>query len=262
VRTRLAATAALVALALAGCSATPADGAVFPAGAVADYQLGGAYDAPAEVEVVVRDAMAEPDPARYSVCYVNGFQTQPGVDWPVDLLVQEGGEAVVDPDWPDENILDISTDGKRTRILERMSSTVDDCAAIGFAAVEFDNLDTFARFDEHLTREAAVAYATGLADLAHGAGLAAGQKNTPDLGTAGRDDIGFDFAVAEECDRFQECAAYTDVYGDAVIAVEYTDDLRRDFAEICADPDRPESMILRDRDLVPAGDEGYVYEHC
>ena len=261
-RTLLAATAALVALALAGCSAPPVDSAGFPAGAVADYQLGGAYDAPAEVEVVVRDATAEPDPARYSVCYVNGFQTQPGVGWSADLLVREGGEAIVDPDWPDENILDFSTDEKRALILERMSSVIDDCAASGFAAVEFDNLDTFARFDEHLTREAAIAYATGLVDLAHDAGLSAAQKNTPELGAVGRDDIGFDFAVVEECDRFEECADYTDVYGDAVIAVEYTDDLRRDFAEICADPDRPESMMLRDRDLVPAGDEGYVFEHC
>ena len=54
----------------------------------------------------------------------------------------------------------------------------------------------------------AVAYAELLADHAHAAGLAVGQKNTPELGAAiSLDVIGFDFAVAEECGVYDECAA-------------------------------------------------------
>ena len=40
------------------------------------------------------------------------------------------------------------------------------------------------------------------------------------------------------------------------------DDLREDFAAACAVPDRPRSMILRDRDLVTPGTAGYRYQSC
>ncbi|WP_414685574.1 endo alpha-1,4 polygalactosaminidase [Microbacterium sp. LMI1x-1-1.1] len=36
---------------------------------------------------------------------------------------------------------------------------------------------------------------------------------------------GFDFAVVEECAAYEECSAYTEVYGDHVLAIEYTDNL-------------------------------------
>ena len=55
---------------------------------------------------------------------------------------------------------------------------------------------------------------------------------------------------------------YTAAYGDRVLAIEYADDLREDFAAACAVPDRPRSMILRDRDLAVSGAADYVYEHC
>lgn len=68
--------------------------------------------------------------------------------------------------------------------------------------------------------------------------------------------------MAEECARYRECADYTAIYGLRVIDIEYADDLDRSFEEICADPETPASTILRDRDLVPAGAPGYVYEAC
>ncbi|WP_372984890.1 endo alpha-1,4 polygalactosaminidase, partial [Microbacterium sp.] len=73
---------------------------------------------------------------------------------------------------------------------------------------------------------------------------------------------GFDFAVVEECSVFDECGAFTDVYGDAVIDIEYSDELPRSFDEMCADDDAPSSMVLRDRDLVTPSDDGYVFETC
>lgn len=43
--------------------------------------------------VVVRDSTDMPEPGLYSICYVNGFQTQPGAEWPVELLVDGAPQA-------------------------------------------------------------------------------------------------------------------------------------------------------------------------
>ena len=185
------------------------------------------------------------------------------MSWPDSLvLLDAAGDPLIDANWPDENIIDISTDAKRQAAADRQSAAIDACSDSGFDAVEFDNLDSYSRSEGMLGMEDAVAFAALLVERAHHAGLATGQKNTGELGTRGRDEIGFDFAVVEECDQFAECESFTDVYGRAVIDIEYSDDLRRPFAEVCADPATPESTTLRDRDLVAAGEPGYVFEHC
>ena len=51
--------------------------------------------------------------------------------------------------------------------------------------------------------------------LAHGRGLAIGQKNAAECDRRRPHDVGFDFAVTEECAAFDECDAYRDVYGAA-----------------------------------------------
>ncbi|WP_309620612.1 endo alpha-1,4 polygalactosaminidase [Salinibacterium sp.] len=261
-------TAGVIALVLSGCAATSSDTpttpfAVFPVGADVDYQLGGAYPPPPSVTVVTRDSLDDPEPGLYSICYVNAFQTQPGAEWPDDLVVLEAsGARLVDPNWPDENIIDISSAAKRVDAAAKVTVSIDRCASAGFDAVEFDNLDSYTRSQDALTLDNAVDFATVLVVHAHKLGLAAGQKNTGELGTRGRDDIGFDFAVLEECDQFDECASFTDVYGDAVIDIEYTDELRRPFAQVCVDAATPASTILRDRNLSPAGSSEYVYESC
>jgi Glycoside-hydrolase family GH114 len=234
-----------------------------PAGAAFDYQLGGAYEPPEGATVVVRDSTAAPADGLYSICYINGFQTQPGAEWPGDLLLRDdAGAPVADPDWPDEVLLDISTADKRERIAARHAETIAGCAAAGFAAVEFDNLDSYTRSGGALTLEDAIAFSTLLVELAHQHGLAAAQKNTAELGARGRDEIGFDFAITEECDRWDECAVYTDVYGERVLNIEYTDDLRGSADDVCARPATPASTIIRDRQLVPADAPGYAYRRC
>jgi hypothetical protein len=75
----------------------------------------------------------------------------------------------------------------------------------------------------------------------------------------GRDEAGFDFAVAEECAQYDECAAYTAVYGTAVLDVEYTDE---GFAAACADPGRPASTIRRDRTLTTPDAPAYAFATC
>lgn len=247
-----------------------------PTTGLLDYQLGGAYDevdagsGPVAPDVVARDATAEPLTDAFSICYVNGFQTQPGEEdlWSgerADLLLHDAsGEPVVDPDWPDEHVLDPSTPEQRDGILAVIGPVVTGCADAGFDAVEIDNLDTWTRFDA-IDEDGAKALAAAYVDLAHDAGLAIAQKNAAEIATAARDDLGFDFAVTEECAVWDECAAYTDVYGDHVLQIEYPDalaDAGMTFDDVCALDDRAPLTILRDRDLVPTGDPGYVYETC
>ena len=88
---------------------------------------------------------------------------------------------------------------------------IETCARKGFDAVEFDNLDSWTRFDGTdragavpFDEDDAVAYAARLTAIAHALGLAVGQKNTPQLdASTSLDVIGFDFAVVEECGRLR-----------------------------------------------------------
>jgi hypothetical protein len=235
-----------------------------PAGAAPDYQLGGPYDPDDRVGIVGRDRTAEPAAGRYSICYVNGFQTQPGErsEWADQVVLRVAGADVIDPDWPDEALLDTATEANRAAIAERVGGWLAECARAGFDAVEFDNLDSYTRSDGALQLEDNLALAALLVDAAHAQGLAAGQKNAAEDARRLRSDAGFDFAIVEECAAYEECAAFTDVYGERVVDIEYTDELPRSFAEMCDDPASPASMVLRDRDLTPRGDADHVFELC
>ncbi|MGP3535812.1 endo alpha-1,4 polygalactosaminidase [Microbacterium sp. RD1] len=251
---------------MSGCSgATPAgDPDLPPTTAGFDYQLGGGYEPPDGVGIVARDRTDEPAAGAYSICYVNGFQTQPGERglWPVDVLLHADGALVTDPEWPDEVLLDTSTPRKRAVIVDIVGEWIRGCADDGFDAVEFDNLDTFTRSAGALSPADNLALAAELVSIAHEAGLAAAQKNAAEFAAELEDDAGFDFAIAEECAVFDECAHYTEVYGSSVLDIEYTDALPRPFDRVCADPQQPAATILRDRDLVMPGHPAYVYDSC
>lgn len=215
----------------------------------------------------MRDATAQPEPGAYSICYVNGFQTQPGERelFPDELLLRGlDGKPVVDPEWPDEFVLDPSSPQQRQGILDRVGPVIAGCADHGFDAVEIDNLDTFTRF-EQIDQDGALELARSYVSRAHDRGLAVGQKNTAEITRAARDELGFDLAVTEECGAFDECAAYTGVYGEHVLQIEYPDtlaDAGTSFDEVCRLRDRAPHAILRDRALAPAGAEGHLYEAC
>jgi hypothetical protein len=237
-----------------------------PAGAVFDYQLGGSYPPAAGVRIVDRDRTSTPVRGVYSVCYVNAFQTQPEenawwLKYHPALLLRVGGHYVHDPGWPGEYLLDTSTAAKRTALLAVVGAWFDGCAKAGFSAVEPDNLDSWTRqgVDGAITRADDVAFARALVARAHAHGLAVAQKNAAELTTAG---IGFDFAVAEECEVYRECGTYTAHYGRHVIEIEYTDNGRAAFTRACKARGRTISVILRDRDVVPKGDPAYRYSHC
>ncbi len=216
-----------------GVSAPDDSRALPPADVDWDYQLGGAVAAAENVGTVVRDRREDPLEGIYSVCYVNGFQTQPDEKrfwrqrW--ELVLKKGGDPVVDGAWG-EWLLDIRTDRKRQRLADLVGRWTARCAADGFDAVELDNLDSFSRSRGLISTADARTFARLLVTRAHDAGLAVAQKNWVELGARGPR-IGFDFAVVEECGRWRECQGYVEVYGPAVLMVEYRAD---DFAWTCA----------------------------
>ncbi len=127
-----------------------------PADAAFDYQIGGDYPLPDGVTVVTRDWFSgeAAEDTVYSVCYVNAFQTQaeePGTDrpdersnWPRNLVLHKLGD---DPKWGGEYLVDIRNARKRAAAAEWVQQMIQGCADKGFEAVEYDNLDSWTRFD-------------------------------------------------------------------------------------------------------------------
>lgn len=262
-----------VALLLGGCaSAPPAEAKPRvtppPAAGRFDYQIGGAYRPDAGVRIVDRDRGDRPATGKYNVCYVNAFQTQPGENrfWTRShrtLLLRVGGRYVHDPNWPGEYILDTSTAAKRTALAAIVGRWFDGCAKRGFDAVEPDNLDSWTRQGVRgaITRADNLAFAALLVRRAHARGLAIAQKNTVEVSRQARR-LGFDFAIAEECEVYRECGGYARYYGKRVLEVEYTDTPRSAFTRACSQRRGRLSIILRDRDVVPRGDRAYRYRYC
>lgn len=221
-----------------------------PPGGDVDYQLGGAVTPVRGVDVVVRDRTARPAAGRYNVCYVNAFQTQPDAapfwrqHW--SLVLERAGRPVADEAWG-EWLLDIRTPARRAALARIVGPWIDGCARSGYDAVELDNLDSWSRSHGLVTRAQAKAFARTLVRRAHLRGLAVGQKNWSELdGTT----LGFDFAVAEECVRYDECGDYVASYGRRVLVIEYR---RADFRRACARWGPRLGIVLRDRALSPRG---------
>jgi len=260
----------------AGDASTPRiDGwAAPPVDAPFDYQLGGDYGPPDGVEVVTRDWFSgTPLPGGYSVCYVNAFQTEQddeGVErpdersaWPRQLVLSELGD---DPDWAGEYLVDLSTGESRRTAAAWVGRMVDTCADKGFDAVEFDNLDSWTRFDGTSIADLvpfgpaeAAEYATLLTTAAHLRGMAVAQKNTLHLDASTRSAIGFDFLVVERCGELGECADAARAYGDAILAVEYE---AAGFAAACTAIGERSSVVLRDRDLSTPESSTYRHREC
>jgi len=227
-----------------------------------DYQLGGAYQPPAGVTIVSRDRREAIAEGLYNICYVNGFQIQPDEEdfWltehPDLVLRNSGGDPIIDQDW-DEMMVDVSTDAKRAEVAVIVGGWIRGCAADGFDAVEIDNLDSFSRSEGLLDENDNVAAMSLFVAAGHAEGLAMAQKNSAEL-VSRRAEIGTDFVVAEECNRYSECDVYTAEYGDAVLVIEYR---QADFDTGCTDfPDL--SIVLRDLELTTPSSGSYVYDGC
>jgi hypothetical protein len=227
-----------------------------------DYQLGGAYSPPTGVTIVSRDREAAPAAGIYNICYVNGFQIQQAEEsfWTgmhADLILRDGnGSPVIDQDW-NEMLIDVSTPAKQQAVAAIVGGWIDGCATAGFNAVEIDNLDSYSRSGGRLTEDNAVATMTLFSQAAHGKGLAIAQKNSSEI-VARKAELGTDFVVAEECNRYSECDTYRAGYGDHVLVIEYR---QQDFNIGCATYPQL-SIVLRDLNLVTPAQGGYLYDGC
>lgn len=245
-----------------------ADGVTLPpVGAQYDSQLGGAYTPPAGVAIVSRDRADAPIPGLYNICYINAFQTQPQeLDmWqqvaPELLLKDAAGALFNDPLWPNEVLLDTRTSEARDWLFEIVAPWIAQCAKDGFQAIEADNIDTYARSNGALRLADNLAYAVDLANYAHSLGLAFAQKNGSEIGPSGKA-AGFDFAIVESCQVYDECDYYTALFGGHVLEIEYTDTAARFFDTACAARGAQISVIRRDRNLTMSNDPSYFYETC
>jgi Glycoside-hydrolase family GH114 len=239
-----------------------------PVAAGFDYQLGGAYPPPGGVRVVTRDVTARPAPHRFGICYVNAFQTQPGVlAWwkrhhPRLLLRDASGALMHDPGWPGEVMLDTSSRVNRSRLAGVIGNQVRQCARKGYQSVEPDNLDSFNRSKGLLTRADNLRLAARLRVIAHRHRLSIAQKNLAGLPPAIGRRVGFDFAVAEDCQVYDECWRYTRAFGRHVIEIEYSDEGLANFRRACAIRGDRISLVYRDRNLVTPGNSHYVFRSC
>ena len=247
---------------LDGSVAKPAPRAMSlpPPGGRFDYQIDCPYALPDGVAVVSRDHEALPAAGAYNICYVNAFQTQPSSPWPDELILHDrAGAPVEDPDWRGEYVLDITDARKRGEIAGAVGEWITQCAAKGFDAVELDNLDTYTRFGEQLSRADTIEYARALLELAHGQFLAVAQKNAAE-DSATFHALGFDFVVAEECwepDNDGDCQAYMAEYGERVFDVEYDEAA---FLRGCR-AGTPPVPLLRDVDVLAPGAD-YERREC
>lgn len=247
-----------------------------PANAHFDYHIAGDYELVGDTEIVSRDWFeGEPVNDAYSICYVNAFQTQsedPNLErpdetsaWPKALVLSALAD---DPNWTGEYLIDLSTRDLRAQAADWVAGMVSVCGEKGFDAVEFDNLDSWTRFAEEpsiqakvtFDRDDAVAFATLVTTHAHGLGMAVGQKNTIELiDDGGAQQIGFDFAVTEECGQYDECERYATAYQDRVLDIEYTDD---GFEAACDALGDRISIMRRDRLVSQPGAADYVMKQC
>jgi hypothetical protein len=127
---------------------------------------------------------------------------------------------VVDPDWDDHAGPD---DGRARTELAAVIGDWIAGARTTASTPEIDNLDTFT-CSHGLITETTPSPVRLSADAAHAVGLPIAQKNSAEI-TGRRAEMGTDFAVAEECNRWHEVMP-TRAYGDHVLVIEHR---RRDF---------------------------------
>ncbi|WP_428642892.1 endo alpha-1,4 polygalactosaminidase [Roseibium sp.] len=180
-----------------------------------------------------------------TICYVSiGTLERTAADrkaFPAEVIGKTYG------DWPDEKFLDVR---RFDILLPLMKARFESCKAMGFDAVEPDNMDVHDNDSGFpVTVVHTIAYVRLLAATAHGLGLKVGQKNVPELTEELVDT--FDFAIAESCYQDRSCKsyiAYTEA-GKPVFDAEYTDRPIH-FSKACEIGKKYGiSMILKDREL-------------
>lgn len=197
----------------------------FTTGMTWDWQLSEPFDLglPVQVFDLDPDSLGAGDIAELrgkgilTICYVSVGTLE---EWRGDVAsfpAQVIGKSYVE--WEGERFLDI----RQTDILlPLMQARFADCADKGYDAVEPDNMDVYINESGfQISAEQTVAYVTALAGIAHGLGLAIGQKNVPEL-TAELEPV-LDFVVTEGCiaDGWCDQVSRYAQHGKAIFSAEY-----------------------------------------
>jgi hypothetical protein len=195
-----------------------------PPGSTLQVQFDGDIDQSVQASVYDLDAF-DTDAAtvsslhgagRHVVCYVDAgtwekWRPDAGL-YPKEVKGKANG-------WPGERWLDV----RRLDVLGPiLGARLDLCAAKGFDAVEYDNVDGYAnRTGFDLTAADQLTFDTWLADAAHARGLGVGLKN--DLDQVPQLVSSFDFSIDEQCAQYKECDALSPFVaaGKPVFEIEY-----------------------------------------
>jgi hypothetical protein len=163
---------------------------------------------------------------RHVVCYISAGSWE---KWRPDAGRFPDSVKGLSNGWPGEKWLDIR---KHHVLAPIMRDRVKMCAARGYDAVEFDNVDGYQnRTGFPLTGADQLAYDVFLANLAHKHGMSAVLKN--DLSQISKLLPYFDFALNEQCFQYSECGklrAFVNA-GKPVFGVEY----KLDISQFCPD---------------------------
>lgn len=152
-----------------------------------------------------------------AICYLNAGALE---DWRTDVgdLPASVTGAPMEG-WPGEYWFDI----RQLDVLKPlMIKRIDTCKSKGFDAIDPDNVDGYLNKSGFaLTKKDSVAYLQLLSELAHDRGMSIGLKNglsmIPQMVNV------VDFAINEQCQQYQECAAYKPLVaaGKTVLNIEY-----------------------------------------
>jgi hypothetical protein len=177
---------------------------------------------------------------RFVVCYFSAGSYEPGRP-DSEALTKSGLGSVLDG-WPDEKWLDI----RSTVVRDVMKGRLDLAKAHGCDGVEPDNVDGFDnRNGLGLTEQDQLDYNRFLASEAHARGLSVGLKNS--LGLVASLVSSFDWALNEECLKFNECDSLVPFIsaGKAVFHCEYAMNTNG----ICGKAPQGFSTIVKNLDL-------------
>jgi len=152
----------------------------------------------------------------HAVCYVDAGTWEDfrpdASEYPASVKGKSNG-------WPGERWLDIRATGVLLPIID---ARVAKCAAAGFDAVDFDNVDGYENDTGFLLTAAdQLTFNEDLAAIAHAQGLSVGLKN--DTGQLSQLEGTFDSAINEQCAKYGECDQYDGwtAARKAVVEVEY-----------------------------------------
>jgi hypothetical protein len=158
---------------------------------------------------------------KHVICYINVGTFE---NWRADAAsfpASVKGKKV--DGWAGENWLDV----RQTEVLlPIMQARMEKCKVKGFDSVEPDNMDGWSNNTGFpITGQQQIAYNRALAVIAHNLGLSIAMKNDLEQVAELVDD--FDYAIVEECARYNECNLLNPFLarGKAVLQAEYTGNL-------------------------------------